>query len=95
MSLLRRFCEGRRSQPHPRTAMDHVPHLLVAVCRVEGCENFITDERAHRAVPAAYRPLLSNEWGPQFASLADIGAIDVIDVGLWDLQVEYPREEPS
>lgn len=89
---VRFFCQGSRSQPHERLPMENIPHLQVAVCRTEGCENMITHERAHRAVPVSYRSLLSNEWGAQFASLADIGAIDVIDVGLWDLQVEYPRE---
>jgi hypothetical protein len=90
VSLLRVFCEGSRSEPHERTAMVRVPHLCVNICEIEGCQNSITDERAHRAVPAGYRALLG-EWGEQFADLADIGAIDVIDVGLWDLQVEYPR----
>lgn len=65
--------------------------MLLWVCPVDGCGNTITHERAFRAVPRPYQALMTNWMGGVLADFADIGAIDVIDVGLFDLQVEYPR----
>jgi hypothetical protein len=93
MRLIRAFCEGGRFSPHARVEMEPEPHLLLDRCPVKECGNIITRERAYRAVPAAYRSLMDCWFGGVLADWIDIGAIDVIDVGLFDLQVEYPRRD--
>lgn len=91
--LLRVFCEGRRSEPHERTRMvaDHA--LLMGHCPCRGCGHSISHERVHRSVPAEYRQLMKSWLGDVLADWADIGAIDVIFVGLFDPQIEYPRRD--
>lgn len=89
--LLRVFCEGRRSERHERTRMEAIPHRMIWQCPVRGCGEGVTQEHAFRSVPRQYQQLMENWLGGVLADWADIGAIDVIFVGLYEVQIEYPR----
>jgi hypothetical protein len=64
---------------------------LIFFCHL--CRDMVTEESVFRAIPAPYQAILTGEFGQAAASLLDIGAIDVINSGLFrPLQIEYPRE---
>jgi hypothetical protein len=89
--LIRVFCEGRRSERHERTRMEAIPYRMIWRCPNVGCGEMITQEHAHRSVPKQYQAMMDNWLGGVLADWADIGAIDIIFVGLYEVQIEYPR----
>jgi hypothetical protein len=71
--------------------MEAIPHRMIYQCPLPGCGEGVTQEHAYRSIPKQYQQLMDTWMGGTLMEWADIGAIDVIFVGLYQVQIEYPR----